>query len=74
MIKFIINQNTDVVTTKLKQILLVLRRGGFFFLGGGCLQFGRGGESWDKEKEGEIGEERVGRVVIYSLLPRESPT
>jgi hypothetical protein len=29
------------------------------------LQFGRGGESWDGEEEGEIGEERVGRVVIY---------
>jgi len=24
-----------------------------------------GGESWDGEEEGEIGEERVGRVVIY---------
>jgi len=23
------------------------------------------GESWDREEEGEIGEERVGRVVIY---------
>jgi hypothetical protein len=33
-----------------------------------------GGESWDEEEEGEIGEERVGRVVIYSLLPMESPT
>ena len=33
-----------------------------------------GGESWDEEEEGEIGEERVDRVVIYSLLPMESPT
>jgi hypothetical protein len=24
-----------------------------------------GGESWDGEEDGEIGEERVGRVVIY---------
>jgi hypothetical protein len=24
-----------------------------------------GGERWDGEEEGEIGEERVGRVVIY---------
>jgi len=23
------------------------------------------GESWDEEEEGEMGEERVGRVVIY---------
>jgi len=23
------------------------------------------GESWDKEEEGEIGEERVDRAVIY---------
>ena len=33
-----------------------------------------GGESWDGEEEGEIGEERVGKVGIYSLLPMESPT
>jgi len=33
-----------------------------------------GGKSWDGEEEGEIEEERVGRVVIYSLLPMESPT
>jgi len=32
------------------------------------------GESWDGEEEREIGEERVGRVVIYSYLPMESPT
>ena len=24
-----------------------------------------GGESWDEEEEGEIGDERVGRAVIY---------
>jgi hypothetical protein len=24
-----------------------------------------GGESWHEEEEGEVGEERVGRVVIY---------
>jgi hypothetical protein len=41
----------------------VEKRGIFF--GGGCLQFGRGGESWDGEEEGEISEERVGRVVIH---------
>jgi hypothetical protein len=29
------------------------------------LQFGRGGESWDGEEEGEMGEERVNKVVIY---------
>jgi hypothetical protein len=39
----------------------VLRRGRFFF--GGCLF--AVGESWDGEEEGEIGEERVDRVVIY---------
>jgi hypothetical protein len=33
-----------------------------------------GGESWDGEEEGEIREERVNIVVIYSLLPMESPT
>jgi hypothetical protein len=34
------------------------------FLGGGVV-YNLGGESWDGEEEGEIGEERVGRVVIY---------
>jgi len=41
----------------------VLRRGRSFFLGGGWLF--AVGESWDGEEEGEIGEERVGRVGIY---------
>jgi hypothetical protein len=31
------------------------------------------GESWDKEEEGEIEEERVDKVGIYWLLPMESP-
>jgi len=35
---------------------------------GCCLE----GESWDKEEEGEIEEERVGKVGIYWLLPMES--
>jgi hypothetical protein len=37
-----------------------------FFLGegrGGWLF--ADGESWDEEEEGEIGDERVGRAVIY---------
>jgi hypothetical protein len=33
-----------------------------------------GGESWHGEEEGEIEEERVGKVCIYWLLPMESPT
>jgi len=42
----------------------VLRRGRFFFFGwGGWLFAVR--ESWDGEEEGQIGEERVGKVVIY---------
>jgi hypothetical protein len=40
---------------------------------GGWLQFGRG-ESWDGGEEGEIEEERVGRVWIYWLLLMESLT
>jgi hypothetical protein len=32
------------------------------------------GESWDEEEEGEIGEERVGRAVIYYLFPTETPS
>ena len=45
-----------------RKMTFVEKRG--VFLGGGCLQFGRG-DSWDGEQEGEIGEERVDRVVIY---------
>jgi hypothetical protein len=60
------------VTTKLKEIWLVLRRGRFFLEG--LVVCSLGGESWDKEEEWKIGEERVGRVVIYSLLPMASPT
>jgi len=54
MIKSTINHNTVVVTTKLKEIFL-----------GGLVVCSLGGESWDGEKEEEIGEERVGKVVIY---------
>jgi hypothetical protein len=58
----LVNQNTDVVTTKLKE--LVQRKGRlFFFLEGGWLFVVR--ESWDGEEEGEIGKERVNRFVIY---------
>ena len=32
------------------------------------------GESWDKEEEGEIGEERVDRADIYLLFLTVSPT
>jgi len=52
MIKSIINQNTDVVTTKLKEIWLVLRRGRFFL--GGLVVCSLGGEGRDgmgKKKE-----------------------
>jgi len=42
----------------------VLRRGIFFF-GGGVVVCSLGGESWDGEEDGEIGEERVGIMVIY---------
>jgi hypothetical protein len=36
----------------------------FFFGGEGGWLFADG-ESWDEEEEGEIGDERVGRAVIY---------
>jgi len=42
----------------------VLRKGRFVFWGG-LVACSLGRESWDGEEEGEIGEERVGRVVIY---------
>jgi hypothetical protein len=42
-------------------------------LGGWVVVCSLGGESWDGEEEGEIKEERVGRVWIYWLLPMESP-
>jgi hypothetical protein len=40
----------------------VEKRGIFFF---GVVVCSLGGESWDGEEEGEIGEETVGIVVIY---------
>ena len=48
----------------------MLRRGGEL---GWVVGYSLGGESWDGEEEGEIEEERVGRVGIYCLLPIESP-
>ena len=50
MIKSIINQNTDVVTTKLKEIWLVLRRGSFFWGGLFAVCEGRVGMGKKKEK------------------------
>ena len=58
MIKSIINQNTDAVTTKLKEIYLVLRREGFFFLGG-CLQFGMGELGRGRRMRNRGGESRL---------------
>jgi hypothetical protein len=49
MIKSIINQNTDAVTTKLKEICLVLRKVGFLFLG--LVVCSLGWKSWDGEKK-----------------------
>jgi hypothetical protein len=49
-----------------------VKKRGFFFWG--VVVCSLGGESWDRKKEVDIGEERVGRVVIYSLLLMESPT
>ena len=56
MIKSIINQNMDDMTTKLKEIWLVLRRGGYF-KGGGCLQFGRGELGWGRRRRRNRGGE-----------------
>jgi len=52
-----VNQNTDVVTRRLKDIWLVVLRRGRFFLGGA--------QSWDEEDEGEIEEDRVEWEGIY---------
>jgi len=75
MIKSTINRRTDVVTTYKsirKMSACVEKRG--IFLRGWVVVCSFGGESWDGEEEGEIEEERVGRVWIYWLLPMESPT
>jgi len=61
MIKFTINQNIDTVTTKLKEIWLVLRRERFFFV----VFCSLGGKNWDGEEEWEKKEEMVNKVVIY---------
>ena len=74
MIKSTINQRTDVVTTYKcirKMSACVEKRG--ICLGGWVVVCSLGGESWDGEEEGEIEEERVGRVWIYWLLLMESP-
>jgi hypothetical protein len=57
MIKSIINHNTDVVTTKLKEIWLVLRRGRLFFRGAWLFAVweGRVGIGKKKEKLGRRG-------------------
>jgi hypothetical protein len=49
----------------------VEKRGIFFW---GVIVCSLGEESWDGEEEWETREERVGKVVIYSFLPMESPT
>jgi hypothetical protein len=54
-----------------KMSACVEKRG--IFLGGWVVVCSLGGESWDGEEEGEIEEERVGRVWIYWLLLMESP-
>jgi len=43
----------------------VLRRGGFFFWGGWVFAVWEGRGELGGEEEGEIGEERVGRMMIY---------
>jgi len=43
----------------------VEKRGIFW---GGVVVCSLGEESWDEEEEREIGGERIGRVVIYSLF------
>jgi len=51
--------------------VLVLGKGGEL---GRVVGWSLGGESWDGKEEGEIEEERVGKVLIFWLLPMESPT
>jgi hypothetical protein len=75
MIKSTINRRTNIVTTYKsirKMSACVEKRG--IFLRGWVVVCSLEGESWDGEEEGEIEEERVGRVWIYWLLPMESPT
>jgi hypothetical protein len=65
MIKSTINRKTDVVTTykSIRKMSACVEKRGIFL--GGVVVFSLGGESWDEEEEGEIEEERVGRVWIY---------
>jgi hypothetical protein len=75
MIKFIINRRMDVVITYKsirKMGACVEKRG--ILLGGWVVVYSLRGESWDGEEEGEIEEEKVGRLWIYWLLPMESLT
>jgi hypothetical protein len=64
MIKFTMNQSTDVVTTykSTRKMICVEKRG--IFLGGWVVVCSLGGESWYGE-EGKIWGERVNSVGIY---------
>jgi hypothetical protein len=75
MIKSTINWRRDVVTTykSIRKMRACVEKRGIF-LGRWVVVCSLGGESWDGEEEGEIEEERVGRVLIYWLLLMESPT
>jgi hypothetical protein len=70
--EMVINRRTDVLTTykSIRNLSACVEKRGRVGIGGCSL----GGESWDGEEEGEIKEERVGRVCIYWLLSMESPT
>ena len=54
------------MSTKLKEIWLVLRREGFFFFGGGgCLQFRRGELGWERRRRNKGGEGQQSGDIIH---------
>jgi len=55
----------DVVTTKLKEIWLVLRRWRFF-LGGCCLQFGRGELGWERRRRNREEGRQSGNILTFT--------
>ena len=72
MIKSTTNQNMDIVTTNLKKYDLCWEEGDFVLGGLGFCSLER--ESWDGKEEEKIREERVGKVMIYSLLSMDRRT
>jgi len=61
----LVNQNTDVVTTKLKEF--VQRKGRFFFLGGGLVVCSKRELGWGRRRRNNEGKGRqIGHILTFA--------